>query len=61
MAKMSSNEIKYQRLMQKADQCTIKAMKYAKKNDCNMMCFFIAASNGFKQKAYALKSNGGKL
>lgn len=42
---------KYEELMNKSDECCLKAIQYAKKQDWNMATFYKNASNGFKQKA----------
>lgn len=45
---------KYEELMNKSDECCLKAIKFAKKNDWNMATFYKNASVGFKEKALNL-------
>ena len=42
---------KYEELMNKSDECCLKAIKFAKKNDWDMATFYKNASIGFKEKA----------
>lgn len=45
---------KYEKLMNKSDECCLKAIKFAKKNDWDMATFYKNASIGFKEKALDL-------
>ena len=45
---------KYEELMNKSDECCLKAIDFAKKNDWNMAMFYKNASIGFKKKALNL-------
>ena len=45
---------KYEKLMNKSDECCLRAIKFAKKNDWNMAKFYKNASVGFKEKALNL-------
>lgn len=45
---------KYEHLMNKSDECCLKAIDYAKKGDWNMATFYKNASVGFKKKALNL-------
>ena len=45
---------KYEKLMNKSDECCLRAIKLAKKNDWNMATFYKNASIGFKEKALNL-------
>lgn len=45
---------KYEKLMNKSDECCLKAIKFAKKNDWDMATFYKNASVGFKEKALDL-------
>lgn len=45
---------KYEKLMNKSDECCLRAIKFAKKNDWNMATFYKNASVGFKEKALDL-------
>ena len=45
---------RYERLMNKSDECCIKAIEFCKKGDCAMATFFKNASIGFKEKALKL-------
>ena len=45
---------KYEELMNKSDECCLKAIDYAKKGDWNMATFYKNASIGFKEKALKL-------
>ena len=45
---------KYEELMNKSDECCLRAIKSAKKNDWNMATFYKSASVGFKEKALNL-------
>ena len=45
---------KYEELMNKSDECCLRAIKFAKKNDWNMATFYKSASVGFKEKALSL-------
>lgn len=45
---------KYEELMNKSDECCLRAIKFAKKNDWNMATFYKNASVGFKEKALNL-------
>ena len=45
---------KYEKLMNKSDECCLRAIKFAKKNDWNMATFYKNASVGFKEKALNL-------
>ena len=45
---------KYEELMNKSDECCLRAIKFAKKNDWNMATFYKNASIGFKEKALKL-------
>ena len=45
---------KYEKLMNKSDECCLRAIKFAKKNDWNMATFYKNASIGFKEKALNL-------
>ena len=42
---------KYEELMNKSDECCLKAIKFAKKNDWDMAIFYKNASIGFREKA----------
>ena len=42
---------KYEELMNKSDECCLRAIKFAKKNDWDMAIFYKNASIGFKEKA----------
>lgn len=42
---------KYEELMNKSDECCLRAIKFAKKNDWDMATFYKNASIGFKKKA----------
>ena len=44
----------YEKLMNKSDECCLRAIKFAKKNDWNMATFYKNASIGFKEKALNL-------
>ena len=44
----------YEKLMNKSDECCLRAIKLAKKNDWNMATFYKNASIGFKEKALNL-------
>ena len=44
----------YEKLMNKSDECCLKAIDFAKKNDWNMATFYKNASIGFKEKALNL-------
>ena len=44
----------YEKLMNKSDECCLKAIDFAKKNDWNMAKFYKNASIGFKKKALNL-------
>lgn len=46
--------IKYEELMNKSNECCLRAIKFAKKNDWNMATFYKNASIGFKEKALNL-------
>ena len=45
---------RYEELMNKSDECCLKAIKFAKKNDWDMATFYKNASIGFKEKALNL-------
>lgn len=45
---------KYEKLMNKSDECCLRAIKFAKKNDWSMATFYKNASVGFKEKALNL-------
>ena len=45
---------KYEELMNKSDECCLRAIKFAKKNDWNMATFYKNASVGLKEKALDL-------
>ena len=45
---------KYEELMNKSDECCLRAIKFAKKNDWDMAIFYKNASIGFKEKALNL-------
>ena len=45
---------KYEKLRNKSDECCLRAIKFAKKNDWNMATFYKNASVGFKEKALNL-------
>ena len=45
---------KYEELMNKSDECCLRAIKFAKRNDWNMATFYKNASIGFKEKALNL-------
>ena len=45
---------KYEELMNKSDECCLKAIDFAKKNDWNMAKFYKNASIRFKKKALNL-------
>ena len=45
---------KYEELMNKSDECCLRAIKFAKKNDWDMATFYKNASIGFKEKALDL-------
>jgi len=45
---------KYEELMNKSDECCLKAIDFAKKNDWNTATFYKNASIGFKEKALNL-------
>ena len=45
---------KYEELMNKSDECCLRAIKFAQKNDWNMATFYKNASVGFKKKALNL-------
>lgn len=45
---------KYEELMNKSDECCLRAIKFAKKNDWDMATFYKNASVGFKRKALNL-------
>ena len=45
---------KYEELMNKSDECCLKAIDYAKKDDWIMATFYKNASIGFKEKALKL-------
>lgn len=45
---------KYEKLMNESNECCLKAIKFAKKNDWNMATFYKNASVGFKEKALNL-------
>ena len=45
---------KYEKLMNKSDECCLRAIKFAKKNDWNMATVYKNASVGFKEKALNL-------
>ena len=42
---------KYEELMNKSDECCLRAIKFAKKNDWDMAIFYKNASIGFREKA----------
>lgn len=42
---------KYEELMNKSDECCLRAIKFAKKNDWDMATFYKNASIGFREKA----------
>ena len=44
----------YEKLMNKSDECCLKAIDFAKKNDWSMAKFYKNASIGFKEKALNL-------
>lgn len=44
----------YEELMNKSDECCLKAIDFAKKNDWGMANFYKNASIGFKEKALNL-------
>lgn len=44
----------YEKLMNKSNECCLRAIKFAKKNDWNMATFYKNASIGFKEKALDL-------
>lgn len=45
---------KYEELMNKGDECCLKAVAYARKGDNLMAKFWKNASNGYKEKALQL-------
>ena len=45
---------KYEKLMNESDECCLRAIKFAKRNDWNMATFYKNASIGFKEKALNL-------
>lgn len=45
---------RYEKLMNKSNECCLRAIKSAKKNDWNMATFYKSASVGFKEKALNL-------
>ena len=45
---------RYEELMNKSDECCLKAIKFAKKNDWSKATFWKNASIGFKEKALSL-------
>ena len=45
---------KYEELMNKSDECCLKAIEFARKCDWNMATFYKNASIGFKEKALKL-------
>lgn len=45
---------KYEELMNKSNECCLRAIKFAKKNDWDMATFYKNASVGFKKKALNL-------
>ncbi len=45
---------KYEELMNKSDECCLRAIKFAKKNDWNMATFYKNASVRLKEKALDL-------
>ena len=45
---------KYEKLMNKSDECCLRAIKFAKKNDWDMATFYKNASIGFRKKALNL-------
>ena len=45
---------KYEELMNKSDECCLRAIKFTKRNDWNMATFYRNASVGFKEKALNL-------
>ena len=45
---------KYGELMNKSDECCLRAIDFAKKNDWSMATFYKNASIGFKEKALNL-------
>ena len=45
---------KYEKLTDESNECCLKAIKFAKKNDWNMATFYRNASVGFKEKALNL-------
>ena len=49
-----NNMTKYEELMNKSDECCLKAIDFAKKNDWDMATFYKNASIGFKEKALNL-------
>ena len=46
---------KYEELMNKSDECCMKAIEFSKKGDWNMATFWKKASIGYKEKARNLK------
>lgn len=44
----------YEKLMNKSNECCLRAIKFAKKNDWDMATFYKNASVGFKKKALNL-------
>lgn len=52
---------KYEQLMNKSDECCLKAIEFAKKGDNAMATFFKNASTGFKEKARNLPMSIAKL
>lgn len=45
---------RYEELMNKSDECCLRAIKFAKDKDWNMATFWKNASIGFKEKALNL-------
>ena len=48
----------YEKLMNKSDECCLKAIEFARKGDWNMAIFWKNASIGYKEKALNLVKVG---
>ena len=51
----------YEELINKSDKCCLKAIDFAKKNDCNMATFYKNTSIGFKEKALNITLEDGDI
>ena len=54
LVKGENKMTRYEELMNKSDECCLKAIDFAKKNDWDMATFYKNASVGFKEKALNL-------